>query len=144
MSPGGLVTVGCWWQPGLGRQGEEMATRGWRETLPEEAARPTEASGRRRWRRQPVRAARKGGHQGQKERPRFFSPLISVGSVLPEARRQPLTRSLPANHLGLAVGGEGSRVSVRGHTEDLQHPISLKHQAAWQKSVLKFSWVYDT
>ena len=121
-----------------------MATGSQRETLPEEAARPTVASGRRRRRRQPVRAARKRGNRGQKGRPRFLSPLISVGSALPEARRQPLTWSLPANHLGLAVGGEGSRVSIRGHREDLQHPFSLKHQAAWQKSVLKFSWVYDT
>lgn len=71
---------------------------------------------------------------------------IISGSVLPEAeaRRQPLTWSLPANLLGLTLGGEGARVNARGHVEDLQHPISLKYQAAWQKSAIKFSWVYDT
>ena len=91
-------------------------------------------------------SSQEGGTRGRKWRPRFFSPLMSIGSVLPEAegRRQPLIRALPANHPGLTLGGEGPRVNARGHVEDLQHPISLKYQAAWQKSATKFSWVYDT
>lgn len=53
---------------------------------------PEEAEASGAWRREEaaVRAARKGGSQGQEER--CCSLLISVGSVLLEARRQP-TRS---------------------------------------------------
>lgn len=126
-----------------GEAGEGVAAGTRPGPLPGEAARQTAASGG-----EGGSQAEQPGRRDSRADVETPIPLSSdVNRLSParsQARREPLARSLPANHLGLTLGGEGPRVNARGHEEDLQHPISLKYQAAWQKSAIKFSWVYDT